>query len=43
MLTVDQIEAYCASNKIDISTLAQDKRTKAGFIKFLDDTGHIKK
>lgn len=43
MLTVDQIEAYCASNKIDIANLAPDKRTKAGFIAFLDETGHIKK
>lgn len=29
MLTVDQIEAYCASNKISIAELPQDKRTKA--------------
>lgn len=43
MLTPDQIEAYCTSNKIDLSTLDADKRTKAWYIKFLDETGHIKK
>ena len=43
MLTVDQIEAYCNSNKIDLSTLDATKRTKVGLIKFLDETGHISK
>lgn len=43
MLTVDQIEAYCNSNKIDLSTLDATKRTKSGLIKFIDETGHISK
>lgn len=43
ILTVDQIEAYCTSNGIDLSNLDAAKRTKASLIQFLDDTGHISK
>lgn len=41
MLTVDQIEAYCTSNKISLANLEQTQKTKAGFIKYLEDNGHV--
>lgn len=43
MLTADQIEAYCSSNGISLSTLDPKQKTKAGLITFLDENGHVSK
>ncbi len=38
-LSVEQLEAFANTNKLDISAV---KKTKAGMIEFLTNTGHIK-
>jgi hypothetical protein len=39
LLSVDQLEAFANTNKIDISAV---KKTKAAMVEFLASTGHIK-